>query len=204
MLFDVPLLIYSNTQLPVQTLAELVGYAKANPDKVNYASSGAGTPPHLGAEMFTQLAGVRMTHVPYRAAAQSQAALLAGDVQIYVGLVPGAQAHVDAGRLRILSTAVPQRLAQHPSVPSAAESGYPTLDVTVWWALVAPRGTPAAVVEVLVQALRGALAEPAVRERYTQLGVVPIGNGPDPLASRIKNEAARWGEIIRGRGIKVE
>ena len=89
-------------------------------------------------------------------------------------------------------------------MPSAAEAGYPTLDVTVWWALAAPRGPPIAIADVLVQALRGALADPGLRERYAQLGVVPVGSPPDELAARIRNESSRWGEIIRARGIKVE
>jgi len=203
-IFDVPFIMYASTTVPARTVQEVVAYAKANPGKLNYASSGAGTPPHLAGEMVSALADIRMTHVPYKAAAQSIAALLAGEVHFYVGLVPGAQQHIDAGRIRVLATATPQRVQRHPEAPSAREAGFPTMNISTWWAFVAPKGTPKAVVDKLHQAVESAVREPAVRERYAQLGMVPVANRPAEFAAQIKAEAAAWGEFIRNRNIRIE
>lgn len=202
--FDIPFLMYSSTTVPARTLQEFVSYARANPEKLNYASSGAGTPPHLAGEMLSQLADIRMTHVPYKSNAQSVAALLAGDVHLFVGLISGAQAHVDAGKLRILATAVPQRTSRHPEVPSAQEAGYPGLNVSTWWALVAPRGTPKPVVGKIYEAVRASLRESNLKERYAQLGMVPIVNTPVEFSAQMGSEAAKWGDFIRSRKIRVE
>jgi len=204
MIFDIPFLMYSSTAVPARTLEEFVAYAKANPDKLNYASSGAGTPPHLAGEMLSQLAGIRMTHVPYKSNAQSVAALLAGEVHLFVGLISGAQAHVDAGKLRVLATAVPQRTSRHPEVPSAREAGFPSMNISTWWALVAPRGTPKGVVDRLYAAVRSSLREASLKDRYEQLGMVPVGNAPAELAAQIRAEAAAWGEFIRARNIGID
>ena len=201
-IFDIPFLMYSSTGVPARTLQEFVGYAKAHPEKLNYASSGAGTPPHLAGEMLSELAGIRLTHVPYKSNAQSVAALLAGDVHLFVGLISGAQQHVDAGKLRILATATPQRTSRHPDTPSAREAGFPGMNVSTWWALVAPRGTPAPVVEKLYAATQTALR--SVKERYEQLGFVPVGNRPDELSAQIAAEAEAWGRFTRSRNIRIE
>jgi len=203
-IFDIPFLMYSSTAVPARTLEEFVAYAKANPEKLNYASSGAGTPPHLAGEMLSQLADIRITHVPYKSNAQSVAALLAGDVHLFVGLISGAQQHVDAGKLRILATAVPQRTHRHPEVPSSQEAGFPTLNISTWWALAAPRGTPKAVVEKLYEAVAASLRESNLKERYAQLGMVPIANRPAEFAAQIAFEAASWGEFIRSRNIRID
>lgn len=204
MIFDIPFLMYSSTAVPARTLGEFVAYAKANPDKLNYASSGAGTPPHLAGEMLSQLAGIRMTHVPYKSNAQSVAALLAGEVHLFVGLISGAQAQVDAGKLRILATAVPQRTSRHPEVPSAREAGFPSLNISTWWALAAPRGTPKGVVDRVYAAVQSSLRDASLKDRYEQLGMVPVGNAPAELAAQIRSEAAAWGEFIRARNIGLD
>ncbi len=204
MIFDIPFLMYSSTAVPARTLGELVAYARANPDKLNYASSGAGTPPHLAGEMLSQLAGIRMTHVPYKSNAQSVAALLAGEVHLFVGLISGAQAQVDAGKLRILATAVPQRTSRHPDVPSAREAGLATMNISTWWALAAPRSTPKSVVDKLYATVQSSLRESSVRQRYEQLGMVPVGSAPHELASQIRSEAAAWREFIHARNIGID
>jgi len=204
MIFDIPFLMYSSIAVPARTLGEFVAYAKANPDKLNYASSGAGPPPHLAGEMLSQLAGIRMTHVPYKSNAQSVAALLAGEVHLFVGLISGAQAQVDAGKLRILATAVPQRTSRHPEVPSAREAGFPSLNISTWWALAAPRGTPKGVVDRVYAAVQSSLRDASLKDRYEQLGMVPVGNAPAELAAQIRSEAAAWGEFIRARNIGID
>ena len=201
-IFDIPFLMYASTAVPGRTLQEFVAHARANPEKLNYASSGAGTPPHLAGEMLSELAGVRLTHVPYKSNAQSVAALLAGDVHLFVGLISGAQQHVDTGKLRILATATSQRTSRHPEVPSAREAGFPSMNISTWWALAAPRGTSKAVVDRLYQATRVGLN--GVKERYEQLGFVPVGNSPANLAAQIESEAAAWGRFIRARDIRID
>lgn len=201
-IFDIPFLMYASASVPARTLPEFVAHARKHPEKLNYASSGAGTPPHLAGEMLSELAGVRLTHVPYKSNAQSVAALLAGDVHLFVGLISGAQQHVDAGKLRILSTATPQRTNRHPDVPSAREAGFPAMNISTWWALAAPRGTPKAVVDRLYEATRQGLR--IVKGRYEQLGFVPVGNAPAELAAQIESEAAAWGSFIRSRKIRID
>ena len=203
-LFDIPFVMYASTAVPARTLEEFVAYARANPGKLNYASSGVGTPPHLAGEMLSQQAGVRMTHVPYKSNAQSVAALLAGDVHLFVGLISGAQAYVDAGKLRILATAGPQRTSRHPDVPSAREAGFPKLNISTWWSLVAPRGTPKPVIEKLYEAVRATMRDTDLKARYAQLGMVPIVNPPAEFAGKIAAEAEAWGSFIRARDIRLE
>ena len=203
-LFDIPFLMYSSTAVPARTLQEFVAHAKAHPEKLNYASSGAGTPPHLAGEMLSELANIRLTHVPYKSNAQSVAALLAGDVHLFVGLISGAQQHVEAGKLRILATAVPERTSRHPEVPSAREAGFPRLNISTWWALAAPRGTPKAAVEKLHEAAEASLREGTLRERYAQLGMVPMANRPSEFAARMAEESAAWGSFIRARNIRID
>jgi tripartite-type tricarboxylate transporter receptor subunit TctC len=152
--------------------------------------------------MLSELAGIRLTHVPYKSNAQSVAALLAGDVHLFVGLISGAQQHVDAGKLHILATATPRRTSRHPDVPSAREAGFPTMNISTWWALAAPRGTPKPVVDRLYAATQAGLK--SVKERYEQLGFVPIGNRPDELAAQIAAESAAWGSFIRNRNIRID
>jgi tripartite-type tricarboxylate transporter receptor subunit TctC len=202
--FDIPFIMYSSTVVPARTLEEFVGYARSHPEQLNYASSGAGTPPHLAGEMLSHLANIRMVHVPYKSNAQSVAALLAGEVHLFVGLISGAQAHVDAGKLRILATAVPQRLSRIPQVPSAREAGFPTFNISTWWALAAPHGTPRAVVDKLYEAVRTTLRDTDLKERYAQLGMVPIVNRPAEFAAQIAKEADSWGTFIRARNIHVD
>jgi tripartite-type tricarboxylate transporter receptor subunit TctC len=203
-IFDIPFLMYSSAAVPARNLQEFTAFARTNPEKLNYASSGAGTPPHLAGEMLSELAAVRLTHVPYKSNAQSVAALLAGDVHLFVGLISGAQQHVDAGKIRILSTATPRRTSRHPDVPSATESGFPTLNISTWWALAAPRGTPPAVLSKVFEGVQESLRESALRERYEQLGMVPVGNAPAEFARQIATEADAWGRFIRARNIRIE
>jgi tripartite-type tricarboxylate transporter receptor subunit TctC len=202
--FHTPFLIYTNAAVPAKTLQEFIAYAKANPGMLNYASSGAGTAPHIGGELFCQIAGIDMTHIPYKGNAQSVAGLLAGEVHMFVGVIAGAQAHVNSGKLRILSTAVPERNGMHPDVPSGTEAGLPKLNITNWWGIVAPRGTPKAVIDKLNDAVQATIRETRQKDRYTQISMVLIGNGPADFAARIRAESAFWGDVIRSRNIRAE
>ena len=202
-LVDLPFFIYANPQLPAKTLAEVIQLAKQKPGTLNYASSGIGTPMHLGGVLLGRVAGVEMTHVPYRSSAQSVAALLAGDVQFYIGTVPGGPQLEQDNRLRILSSAGPRRAPTLPRVVSAAEAGLPNFEISNWWALVAPKGTPQPVIDALSRELRAALADQAMKDRLLQMNMVAIGNRPRELADQMKREADMWRDVIKAANITV-
>jgi tripartite-type tricarboxylate transporter receptor subunit TctC len=202
-LVDLPFFIYANPQLPVKALSEVIQLAKQKPGALNYASSGIGTPMHLGGVLFGRVAGVELTHVPYRSSAQSVAALLAGDVQFYIGTVPGAAQLEQDHRLRILSSAGPRRAPTLPSAMSAAEAGLPNFEISNWWALVAPRGTPQPIIDALSREFRAALADPALKDRLLQMNMVAIGNGPKELADQIKRESDMWRDVIKSANITM-
>ena len=183
-LVDLPFFIYANPQLPAKTLAEVIQLARQKPGTLNYASSGIGTPMHLGGVLLGRVAGVEMTHVPYRSSAQSVAALLAGDVQFYIGTVAGALQLEQDNKLRILSSAGPRRAPTLPTVVSAAEAGLSNFEISNWWALAAPRGTPQPIVEALSRELRAALADPAMKDRLLRINMVAIGKGRASSPSR--------------------
>jgi tripartite-type tricarboxylate transporter receptor subunit TctC len=202
-LVDLPFFIYANPQLPAKTLSEVIQLAKQKPGTLNYASSGIGTPMHLGGILLGRVAGVEMTHVPYRSSAQSVAALLAGDVQFYIGTVPGAPQLEQDNKLRILSSASPRRAPTLPSVASAAEAGLSNFEISNWWALAAPRGTPQPVIDALSRELRAALADPALKDRLLKMNMVAIGNRPQEFADRMKRESDVWRDVIKAANITV-
>lgn len=202
-LVNLPFFIFANPQLPAKTLGEVIQLAKQKPGTLNYASSGIGTPMHLGGVMLGHVAGVEMTHVPYRSSAQSVAALLAGDVQFYIGTVPGAPQLEQDNKLRILSTAGPVRAPTMPNVASAAEAGLPNFDISNWWALAAPRGTPQEVIDTLSREFRAVLATPALKERLLPMNMVAVGNSPKEFADQIKRESDSWRDVIKAANITV-
>jgi tripartite-type tricarboxylate transporter receptor subunit TctC len=202
-LVDLPFFIYANPQLPAKTLGEVIALAKQKPGTLNYASSGIGTPMHLGGILFGRVASVELTHVPYRSSAQSVTALLAGDVQFYSGTVPGAPQLEQDNKLRILSSAGPKRAPTLPSVTSAAEAGLPNFQISNWWALAAPRGTPPPIIDALSRELRAALADPAVQDRLLKINMVAIGNSPKEFADQMKREADMWRDVIKAANITV-
>ena len=202
-LVDLPFTIFANAQVPAKTLAEIIALAKQKPGSLNYASSGIGSPMHLGGVLLGQAAGVEMVHVPYRSAAQSLTALLANDVQIYIGTVPGAAELEQSGKLKIISAAGPTRSPALPNIPTAADAGLANFKIGNWWALVAPRGTPAPVIETLSREMRAALANPALRQRLQQIGMVPVGGTPKELADQIVSEAEIWKGVIKAANITL-
>jgi tripartite-type tricarboxylate transporter receptor subunit TctC len=202
-LVELPFFIFANPQLPAKTLSEVIALAKQKPGALNYASSGVGTPMHLGAVMLGRVAGVEMTHVTYRSGAQSVAALLANEVQFYIGTVSGALQLEQENKVRILSTAGSKRAPTMPNVASAAEAGLPNFDISNWWALAAPKGTPRAVVDTLSREIRAALAVPALRDRLLQMNMVVIGNSPGEFADQIRRESDSWRDVIKAANITV-
>lgn len=204
-LADVPSVLYCHPSVPARTLGEFIAHAKANPGRLNYGSPSAGTAPHLAVERLMQLTGTEMVHVPYRGSPQVIAALLAGDVQFFVGGLSAGKSAVEAGRLRMLAVATEARLPALPEVPTAIESGVAGYTASNWWGLAAPAGTPAAAIAALFEASRQALDNPAVVQRLTQLGMTPGADAsPAAFAAALREEAAVWSETIRRGRITIQ
>jgi len=190
--------------LPARTVPELVAYAKANPGKLTYASQGNGSSGHVVGEQFKLLAGVDIGHVPYRGAAPASQDLVAGHVSMMFDILPLARTQMQAGTVRALAVASPQRLAAVPDVPTMAECGFPQIEGGPWFGLAAPAGTPRAVIDLLNAEGRKAFSAPDVRERFLSQGILlPLGT-PEDYGAFIDAEYKRWGEIIRSVNIRLD
>jgi tripartite-type tricarboxylate transporter receptor subunit TctC len=193
-----------NPSVPAKSMQELVAYAKANPGKLTYASQGNGSSGHIVGEQFKQIAGVDITHVPYRGAAPAIQDLVAGHVSMMFDIVPLARTQMQAGKVRPLAVAAPQRVAAVPDVPTMAEAGFPQLEGGPWFGLMAPAGTPRAVIDWLNGEARKAFSASDVRERFIAQGMtLPLGT-PEQFSAYVAAESKRWGDIIRKAGIKME
>ena len=193
-----------NPSVPATTVAELIAYAKANPGKLTYASQGKGSSGHVVGEQFRKLAGIDITHVPYRGAAPASQDLVAGHVSMMFDIVPLAQTQISAGKVRALAVASPKRLAVLPDVPTMAEAGFPQIEGGPWFGLVAPTGTPRAAIDYLNAEGIKAFSAPDVRNRFLAQGIeLPLGT-PESFGTYIATEHKRWGEIVRGAGIQPE
>lgn len=194
--------LYVNNQLPVNNVAELIAYAKANPDKMNFSSSGNGGLPHMAAEMFNSAAGIKMTHVPYKGSAPSVQDLMAGQVQLTFEAVAIGLPHVQSGKLRALATTGSQRLGVLPNVPIVAET-IQGFAVTNWFGMAAPAKTPADRINRLQKAVADALRQTDVKQKLAQLGVDPVADSPAQFGAFIQSETNRWAKVIQDANIKM-
>ena len=197
-------ILFINASLPARTLKEFMGYAHANPGKLNFGSPGVGSPSHLVSEMVSQIANASMTHVPYKGTPPMIAAILSNEVQMISTTYSFAAPHVKAGKLRVLAATSRQRLPDAPDVPTAREAGYPELTASNWWGLAAPKGTPARIIERLSAETRAALADPAAQKRMIEMSMVPLGSTPAEFATLIRDDSARWQTVITRAGLKPE
>ncbi len=200
----VPNVLVVQPTVPAKTVAELVKYAKAHPGELNFSSPGNGSGAHLGGELFKSMAGVDMVHVPFNGIAPAVTAVLGGQVQLMFAGAPSVLQHVKAGKLTALAVAGVKRIAALPELPTLSESGLPGFDVTSWYSIVAPAGTPNEVVVRLHSEITRALNEPDVREKLAGLGAEPIGNTPAEFAAMIKSETAKWSRIVKEAKITAE
>jgi len=197
--------IVAHPSAPFNDLKGLVAYAKANPGKLNYASSGVGTSNHLAGEYFASLAGIDLQHVPYKGTSNAAQDLMAGTVPLsFESSLLTAAPNVQAGKLKAVAITSSTRSALLPNVPTVAEQGYAGFDVPTWFGLVAPAGMPKELVTQLQRIVADGLKAPAVRERFVKIGAEPVGNTPEEFARYIREETARWGKLIKERGIKPE
>jgi tripartite-type tricarboxylate transporter receptor subunit TctC len=204
MVGTVPSVLVVNPSVPARNVAELLAYAKKNPGKLNSASSGVGTSAHLATELLNTKAGIQLTHIPYKGAGQVAADLLGGQVDMYFDNLPASLASIRAGKLRALAVASERRSPSIPDVPTFAEAGVADFLITPWFGVMAPAGTPKAVIQTLNEAFVAALNTPAVRDRMQQLGVDVAAGTPEALGTFIAGEDKKWKTIIQANGIRVE
>ena len=199
-----PLLLAVHPSLPARSVRELVLLAKAKPDEINFASSGVGSSAQLAAELFKSMTRTRMMHVPYKGISQGLNDLLSGQVQVIFNAAAALLAHVKSGRLRTLAVTTLQRVSALADIPTIAESGVPGYQAGSWYGIVAPAGTPRAIIDRLSRETTSAVKSPEVSARLNAEVVLPIGSSPERFAAHIRDELARIGKVIREAGITLE
>jgi tripartite-type tricarboxylate transporter receptor subunit TctC len=200
----VPLMLIVNPELPVRNIAEFVDYAKKNPGKLALGSGGNGTIPHLGGELFRMRAGIDFIHIPYRGGAQAMAALLGGQIQFTIDGGPHVAPQIEAGKVRLLAVTSARRLPQYPAVPTLAESGFPGFEASAWTMVLAPGATPKPLIDRIQADMMRVLQAPGMAARLEKLDVQPRGDTPAEAEAFLRQEVAKWGEVIRVSGAKVD
>jgi tripartite-type tricarboxylate transporter receptor subunit TctC len=195
-----PIVVVASTKLPVNTLAELIAYAKAHP-QLNYGSVGIGSSQHLAGAYFEQLEGLSLTHVPYRNIAQYTTDLIAGVVPLGFQWLPNVLAALNSGGAKALAVASKTRMAALPNVPTSAEAGMPNYEVSGWFVMLAPHGTPQSIIDKLNHGLNQALMDASVREKFAEQGAQPIALSPQELAAFMSSEIVKWAKVITTAGI---
>jgi len=197
-------LLVVHPSFPPRSVKELIAFSKKRPGEVNYGSSGIGASPHLSAELFQYMTGIKWVHIPYKGGGPGLVALLAGEVSLYFGNLPTVIRQARAGKLRALAVTGLRRTPAAPDIPTVAESGVAGYEVTTWWGLSAPAKTPPAVLERLYRETIRAVNALDVRERLQGLGADIIGSTPEQYSAFIQNEIAKWDKVIKAAGIKSE
>jgi tripartite-type tricarboxylate transporter receptor subunit TctC len=201
---DVPFVMVVPPTLPVRTVSEFIELAKRSPQKLTFGSVGVGTPQHLGGELFKMHAGIDLIHVPFRGATAAIPDLLAGRIDMFIGAINSLLPLIKEGKLRAIAAAGRTRTASLPDVPTFAEAGLPGVEVGSSVGLVAPAGTPAAIVETLNRAIGETIATPGFHERMAAIGVDVVGTTPQAYAKIISDDYAKWGKVVEAAGIKPE
>jgi tripartite-type tricarboxylate transporter receptor subunit TctC len=201
---DVPNILVVNNDIPAKDLAEFERYAKANPGKLNFGSTGIGSSMHLAGELFMRETGAQMTHVPYNAPGTATTNLIAGEIQLMFQLIPGIAGQVKSGKVRAIAVMAPQRSPALPDVPTTAELGQPKLLSSTWFALLAPKGTAPEIVQRMNAVANEVLADPAVKKRLGDIGVSTLGGTPQQLAQQIASETEKWGRVVREAHIAAQ
>ncbi len=204
MINSAPLLLVVHPSLPFKSVTELIAYGKANPGKLNYGSGGVGATPYLAAELLKSMAGFDAVHVPYKGGAPALADLVAGQLSFMIENVPGTLPFVKDGKLRALAITSRERSALVPDLPTMIEAGVPGYEMIGWNGIFVPKGTPAGIVERLNGDMATVLRGAELREQFAKLGAEAVGNAPATFTAFVREESARWGKIIRDRGIKPE
>ena len=194
---SIPLALVTSVKLPVKTLAEFVEYARKNPGKLNYASSGNGSPGHLAAAMFNDATKLDIVHIPFKGGALANTSVMAGDTQLTFATLPGVLPHVQAGKLNVLAVTTAARSKEIPQTPTIAEAAkLSDYEINTWNALLAPKGTPPAVVERLNAAIAQAMKSPDLIQRFEREGATPVTSSPEQLNTFIASEIVKWGKVV--------
>jgi len=200
----VPNVLITHPSLPAQTLAEFIALARTKPGGLNFGSGGSGTSNHLAGELFNSVAGVKLVHIPYKGVNLAMNDVLAGQIQFVVIGIPAAAPHIKAGRLRALGVIAPQRSPVLPDVPTVAEAGLPQFEVTTWYGLLAPAGTPRTIIARLNAELGRIMHDPTLAQRFAATGTEPLTSTPEEFGDYIKQEIAKWGKVVRAAGLKAD
>jgi tripartite-type tricarboxylate transporter receptor subunit TctC len=199
-----PNVITVNPGLPVTNLGELLKLAKEKPGKLNFGSTSPGGSPHMSAELLKMMTGVDLVHVPYKGAGPMLADLIGGQVQVGFDNLPSSMSHIRSGKVRAIAVTTPSRWPGAPEIPTVAESGVAGYEVSGWFGLLAPAGTPKPVVDVLYAALSEVLKQPDVQKQMLELGAAPVGNPPDAFGRQIASEVEKWKKVVATTGVKAE
>jgi tripartite-type tricarboxylate transporter receptor subunit TctC len=204
LLAEVPNILVVTNDLPARDVAEFTRYAKANPGKLSFGSTGIGSSMHLAGELFMRESGAQMVHIPFNNPGNANTNLISGEIQLMFQLVTGVAAQVKGGRVRALGVMSAQRSPALPEVPTMAELGQPQLMSSTWFALLAPKGTPAPVLERMNAVTNEVLADPAVKKRLGEMGASTLGGTPRQLADHLAAEREKWGRLVRDAKIQVQ
>jgi tripartite-type tricarboxylate transporter receptor subunit TctC len=199
----VPNVMEVNPAVPAKTVQEFIDYAKANPGKINWASSGNGTSVHLSGEMFEMMTGVDLLHVPYRGAAPALTDLISGQVQVMFDNMPSSIEHIRAGKLRALGVTTAKRSPALPDVPTVADT-VPGYEASAWFGMGAPKGTPPEAVNKLNKAINAALADPNIQARLADLGGIVMAGTPADFGQVIVEETEKWAKVVKAAGVSIE
>jgi len=199
-----PLVMTATNNLPVKDVKELIAYAKANPGKISFGSSGVGAAAHLTTELFKQTAGIDMVHVPYKGTAPAMQDLIGGQIQILVDTPSSLMPQVRGGKIKALGMFSAKRLPSATEVPTLAEAGGPPIESSTWVLFLAPAGTPKEIVNRMAAEVAKAVNSPDIKSKFEGLGIEPVGNSPEEAAKFLDDEIAKWAKVIQTAGVKAE
>ena len=196
------LVIVVHPQVPAKTLQEFIAIAKSQPGKLNYASSGQGTPYHMAGELFKTMAAIDLVHVPYRNSGEARSGVIGGQVQMMIDALPAMAPNISENQVRALATTGKTRSSVLPDVPMANEAGVPGYEATIWLGLMAPAGTPKAVIDKLNAAVNAAVKRPEIIKLWTEQGVVPMSMNPEEFDKYLRGDIVKWAEVVKKFGDK--
>jgi tripartite-type tricarboxylate transporter receptor subunit TctC len=199
-----PLIMTANVNFPPKDVKELIAYAKANPGKVNFGSSGIGAAAHLTTELLKQTTGIDMVHIPFKGTAPALTAEMSGDIQILVDVPSTLMPHVRGGKIKALAMFSRERLASYPDIPTLSQAGGPPIESSTWVLFMAPGGTPKAIVDRMAAETAKAINESEIKGRFSEIGIIPVGNTPEQAAKFLDDEIAKWAKVINTAGVKAE